>query len=140
MSEYDASVNIGPPPRFRRYLGPHSVQLVSSELLTGLLRRTSRAARANGRGTCDHKKTAHKGGFSRWRWARDSNPGNLSVQRFSRPPLSTTQPAHLNLYRRLSKEAPHYSDATLTIKLPERYFLPKMNPLVRRSLSDLVDR
>ena len=31
-----------------------------------------------------------------WRWARDSNPGNLSVQRFSRPPLSTTQPAHQN--------------------------------------------
>ena len=30
----------------------------------------------------------------KWRWARDSNPGNLSVQRFSRPPLSTTQPAH----------------------------------------------
>ena len=86
------------------------------------------------------KKTAHEGGFSRWRWARDSNPGNLSVQRFSRPPLSTTQPAHLNLYRRPSKEAPHYSDASLTIKLPARYFLRKMHPSVRRSLSGLVDR
>ena len=28
-----------------------------------------------------------------WRRARDSNPRSLSTQRFSRPPLSTTQPA-----------------------------------------------
>ena len=63
-----------------------------------------------------------------WRWARDSNPGNLSVQRFSRPPLSTTQPAHLNLSRLLPREAPHYSDASLTIKLPVRYFPRNLCP------------
>ena len=28
----------------------------------------------------------------KWRRMRDSNPRNLTVQRFSRPPLSTTQP------------------------------------------------
>ena len=43
----------------------------------------------------------------KWRWARDSNPGNLSVQRFSRPPLSTTQPAH---------RSAHYSDQLAGIK------------------------
>ncbi len=32
--------------------------------------------------------------FCKWRWARDSNPGSCYTQRFSRPPLSTTQPAH----------------------------------------------
>ena len=69
------------------------------------------------------KKKPPKGRFFRcWRWARDSNPGNLSVQRFSRPPLSTTQPAHQNLSRLPPREAPHYSDASLTIKLPVRYF------------------
>ena len=112
---------------------------ISSQGTSELVRKPLLAALAH-TGTLAHKKTAHEGGFSRWRWARDSNPGNLSVQRFSRPPLSTTQPAHLNLYRRLSKEAPHYSDASLTIKLPERYFLRKMHPSVRRSLSGLVDR
>ena len=68
------------------------------------------------------QKSTPRGAFIVWRWARDSNPGNLSVQRFSRPPLSTTQPAHLNLSRLPSREAPHYSDASLTIKLPVRYF------------------
>ena len=29
---------------------------------------------------------------SKWRRDRDSNPGNLAVQRFSRPPHSTTLP------------------------------------------------
>ena len=29
---------------------------------------------------------------SKWRRDRDSNPGNLAVQRFSRPPHSTTRP------------------------------------------------
>ena len=45
------------------------------------------------------QKSTPRGAFIVWRWARDSNPGNLSVQRFSRPPLSTTQPAHLNCLR-----------------------------------------
>lgn len=39
----------------------------------------------------------------KWRWARDSNPGRLSPQRFSRPPLSTTQPFLLR------PEPPFYS-------------------------------
>ena len=47
----------------------------------------------------ENKKSTPKDAFLVWRWARDSNPGNLSVQRFSRPPLSTTQPAHLNCLR-----------------------------------------
>ena len=75
-----------------------------------------------------------------WRWARDSNPGNLSVQRFSRPPLSTTQPAHLNLSRLLSREAPHYSDASLTIKLPVRYFPRNLCPPQLPSLGGLGGR
>ena len=54
-----------------------------------------------------------------WRWARDSNPGNLSVQRFSRPPLSTTQPAHLNcLPGRLPAKSAHYIAALVLIKMP----------------------
>ena len=36
--------------------------------------------------------------------------------------IETTQPAHLNLSRLPSRVAPHYSDASLTIKLPVRYF------------------
>ena len=57
--------------------------------------------------------------FYVWRWARDSNPGNLSVQRFSRPPLSTTQPAHLNcLPGRLPAESAHYIAALVLIKTP----------------------
>ena len=53
-----------------------------------------------------------------WRWARDSNPGNLSVQRFSRPPLSTTQPAHLNcLPESLPARSAHYIAALHSIKL-----------------------
>ena len=72
--------------------------------------------------TTDTKKAPQRVLSFVWRWARDSNPGNLSVQRFSRPPLSTTQPAHLNLSRLLPRGAPHYSDAYLTIKLPVRYF------------------
>ena len=75
-----------------------------------------------------------------WRWARDSNPGNLSVQRFSRPPLSTTQPAHLNLSRLPSREAPHYSDASLTIKLPVRYFPRNLYPLQLPLLEGLAGR
>ena len=55
--------------------------------------------------------------FRLWRWARDSNPGNLSVQRFSRPPLSTTQPAHLNcLPGRLPAGSAHYIAALYPIK------------------------
>ena len=75
-----------------------------------------------------------------WRWARDSNPGNLSVQRFSRPPLSTTQPAHLNLSRLLPREAPHYSDASLTIKLPMRYFPRNLYLLQLPLIEDLGGR
>ncbi len=37
--------------------------------------------------------------FLIWRRARDSNPRTLSGQRFSRPPLSTTQPALLKSAR-----------------------------------------
>ena len=88
-----------------------------------------------------HKKTAPEGRFfHRWRWARDSNPGNLSVQRFSRPPLSTTQPAHLNLSRLLPREAPHYSDASLSIKLPVRYFPRNLIPLQLPLLGGLEGR
>ncbi len=64
----------------------------------------------------------------KWRWARDSNPGNLSVQRFSRPPLSTTQPAHQNcaeaspdkeraLYRRALSDQVSSLPITTPIKL-----------------------
>ena len=41
-------------------------------------------------------KKAPSGACFIWRRARDSNPRTLSSQRFSRPPLSTTQPALLN--------------------------------------------
>jgi hypothetical protein len=56
-----------------------------------------RSRRGSHTGPDHRKKKAPLGVLSFiWRWARDSNPGNLSVQRFSRPPLSTTQPAHQN--------------------------------------------
>ena len=85
--------------------------------------RSSLVKPANATTLTYNQKKPPKGRFFRcWRWARDSNPGNLSVQRFSRPPLSTTQPAHQNLSRLPPREAPHYSDASLTIKLPVRYF------------------
>ena len=103
------------------------------------LGRTRRTSKPNPKRI--HKKNRPEGRFfHRWRWARDSNPGNLSVQRFSRPPLSTTQPAHLNLSRLPSREAPHYSDASLTIKLPVRYFPRNLYPLQLPLLEGLAGR
>ena len=46
-----------------------------------------------------HKqKMGHIGPFLIWRRARDSNPRRFNPQRFSRPPLSTTQPALRNFH------------------------------------------
>ncbi len=39
-----------------------------------------------------YEKARHLPGFFVWRRGRDSNPGTCYSQRFSRPPLSTTQP------------------------------------------------
>ncbi len=64
------------------------------------------------------KKRLHKATFFMsassaviWRRSRDSNPGSFNTQRFSRPPLSTTQP-------------PLRNDAHFT------FFLKFRNPLI----------
>lgn len=44
-------------------------------------------------------------GFRKWRRERDSNPRNLAVQRFSRPPQSTTLPSLRDRARILGADA-----------------------------------
>ena len=62
--------------------------------------------------------------YIKWRRARDSNPRRVAPQRFSRPPLSTTQPAlRWNLY------------CLLILKLDAvRHFLKRRNRRFTRHL------
>jgi hypothetical protein len=67
-----------------------------------------------------NNKGPHAGAFVIWRRARDSNPRTLSSQRFSRPSLSTAQPALQNLSLTLSTSS-LVSSSLLKRRHPSRY-------------------
>ena len=81
--------------RLSLFTGPTRCALWRPNFALGKVCRTNRGSHPH---PVKGEKKPPRGTVSNWRWARDSNPGNLSVQRFSRPPLSTTQPAHLNCF------------------------------------------
>ena len=63
-----------------------------------------------------------------WRRARDSNPRTVSRQRFSRPPLSTTQPALQSFYLIYADTEKFIFFQLSQAALPLYFGLPDLHP------------